>query len=114
MSVVTMLILAVRFLLELAALAALGYWGFRAGAGGGLPMKLLLGLGVPLAAAVLWGAFIAPKASFPVTVPIRILLEAAVFGSAAAALYASGHARLALVFVIVAVVDSALVYSLKL
>jgi hypothetical protein len=63
---------------------------------------------------VVWGAFITPKASFPVTVPIRILLEAAVFGLAAAALYASGHPRLALLFIIVAVVDSALVYSLKL
>lgn len=114
MSIVSVLVLAVRFLLELSALAALGYWGFRAGAGGGLPMKLLLGLGAPLAAAVLWGAFIAPKASFPVAIPIRILLEAAVFGSASAALYASGHPHAALVFLIVAVVDSALVYSLKL
>lgn len=112
MSILSMALLAIRFLLELSALAALGYWGFRTG--GGLPVKLLLGTLAPLTAAVVWGAFIAPKAAFPVAVPIRILLEAAVFGSAAAALYASGHARLALVFVIVVIVDSALVYLLKL
>jgi Protein of unknown function (DUF2568) len=43
--------LALAFLLELCALAGLGYWGFVTG--GGLPAKIGLGVGVPLLAAVL-------------------------------------------------------------
>ena len=50
----------VAFASELAALAALGGWGFSASASP-LP-RLLLGLGTPLAAAVLWGVFAAPHA----------------------------------------------------
>ena len=45
-------ILAVRFLCELAMLAALAYWGFTAGDGAG---AWLLGVGAPLLAAVVLG-----------------------------------------------------------
>ena len=47
--------LALAFFLELCALAALGYWGFVTGEG--LPARIGLGVGAPLLAAVLWGAF---------------------------------------------------------
>ena len=50
--------LALAFLLELCALAALGCWGFVTG--GGLPAKICLGVGVPLLAAVLWGVLVGP------------------------------------------------------
>ena len=40
--------LALRFLLELAMLAALATWGFTVG--NGWPLKLLLGLGAPVSA----------------------------------------------------------------
>ena len=49
--------LALRFLLELCALVALGYWGFKTG--GGLITKLALGIGAPFRAAVVWGTFLA-------------------------------------------------------
>jgi hypothetical protein len=52
--------LALRFLLELCALGALGYWGFKTG--GGALAKVGLGLGVPLVAAVVWGTFVAQGA----------------------------------------------------
>ena len=61
-----------RFTLELAALTALAYWGFSEHDGA---VQWLLGLGAPLLAAVVWGAFVAPKASRPTTDPIRLLLE---------------------------------------
>ena len=51
--------LTVRFLCELAMLAALAYWGFTVGEGVG---AWLLGLGAPLLAAVVWGAVVAPRA----------------------------------------------------
>jgi hypothetical protein len=44
--------LTVRFLCELAMLAALAYWGFTVGDGAG---AWVLGVGAPLLAAVVWG-----------------------------------------------------------
>src|SRR5437764_5435671 len=44
---------ALRFLLELCILVALGYWGVQTGQG--LLAKIGLGIGVPLVAAVVWG-----------------------------------------------------------
>lgn len=51
--------LALRILLELCALGALGYWGVKAG--GGLMSKIGLGVGAPLVAAVVWGAFVSSR-----------------------------------------------------
>ncbi len=65
------------FFLELgalAALAALGSWGFRAGSG---PIVATgLGVGAPLLAALLWGAFVAPKAAVPLPAPLPFILGA--------------------------------------
>ena len=49
--------LALRFLLELAALAAVGYWGWDAGGP-------LLAIAAVAAVAVVWGLFVAPKRRF--------------------------------------------------
>ena len=98
--------LALAFLLELGALGALGYWGVRAG--DGLLAKVALGLTAPLLAAVLWGMFASPRA--PVSSPpLKLVTQLAVFGSAALALYATGHGRLALVFALAVVVNGVLV-----
>ena len=86
--------LAVRFLLELWAFAALGYWGFQTGSG--TVAKAGLGIGAPLVAIVAWGTMVAPKATIEVSPAIRLLVELAVFGSAVAALIATGRLRLAL------------------
>ena len=85
--------LALRFLLELCALVALGYWGFKTG--GGLITKLALGIGAPFRAAVVWGTFLAPRAAVLTPGLLRLVLELGVFGSAAAALYAAGRPVLA-------------------
>ena len=93
----------VRFLLELCALAALGYWGFVTGQG--MAMKWLLGLGAPLLAAVAWGAFVAPKARWPAREPWRLLVEILVFGAASIALWAAGQPLLAVVLAVVYMVN---------
>ena len=67
--------LAVRFLLELGALGAVGYWG--AHTGNTTLTKIVLGAGLPLALAVVWGTFVAPKAGVHVSVAIEILLQVA-------------------------------------
>jgi hypothetical protein len=87
--------LVVRFLLELCALGALGYWGFRTGEG--LVVDVLLGVGAPLVMVLLWGAFVAPKARRRLADPARLLLEVALFTLAVAALAAAGATVLALV-----------------
>ena len=80
-----------RFMLELAALAAVGYWGFQAS---GTVVRWVLGLGAPLALAVVWAAFIAPRASHRLEDPVRLPVELAVFGAAVAALAAAGRSSL--------------------
>jgi Protein of unknown function (DUF2568) len=98
--------LGLRFLLELSALAALGYWGLHAAPA--WPARLGLGLGAPLLAAVVWGAFVAPRAAVPVPAPVRLLPEVAVFGAAAAALAAAGQPRLAAALALAAALNRAL------
>jgi hypothetical protein len=100
--------LALRFLLELCALVALGYWGFKTGSTA--IAKVGLGVGAPLVAAVVWGAFVAPRA--PVKPPwvVVLILQVLVFGSAAAGLAATGHPTLALVFGVIVIINAILVY----
>jgi hypothetical protein len=100
--------LALRFLLELCALGALGYWGFKTG--GGLIAKIGLGIGAPLIAAVVWGTFLSPQAPVRLSGLLVLILQALVFGSAAAGLVATGHRTLALVFVVIVAINAALMY----
>ena len=100
--------LALRFLLELCALAALAYWGFKTGRG---PIaKIGLGIGTPLLAAVVWGTFVAPQAPVAVPWPLRLVLQVAIFGLAAAGLAATGHRTLAWAFGLAVVINAALMY----
>jgi hypothetical protein len=95
----------VAFAAELGALGALGYWG--AASGGTTIGRWLLALGLPLAAAVLWGLFAAPQAVVQVVV-LAVLVKVAVFGGAVAALLATGSPRLAVVLALAAVLGTVL------
>ena len=99
--------LAVAFLSELAALAALGFWGFTTQSGA---LRYLLGLGVPLAAALLWGVFAAPQAPVQI-VALAVLVKVLVFGSATWALAAMGHPRLAAALAVAALLGATLTTS---
>src|SRR5689334_21037590 len=98
-----------RFLLEMATLVALAYWGFHEFGG---VAQWLIGLGAPLLVAVVWGTFMSPKASRPTFDPVRLLIEVAVFGAGVAALYAAGATVLATVFAVLAVLHLALTFAL--
>lgn len=67
--------LTLRFLIELACLAALAYWG--AGATGDVLANLALAILVPTAAAVAWGVWSAPRASRRLSGRRRAALELA-------------------------------------
>jgi hypothetical protein len=101
------LTLLVRFLLELCLLAALGWWGFETAG-------WALGLGAPLAAAVVWGLFIAPKARYPVSIAVWVGLQVILFGLAALALASAASTALALVFAVVVVLHGAAMAALGL
>jgi hypothetical protein len=98
-------VLTIRFLCELAMLAALGYWGFEAGDGAA---GWLLGIGAPALAIAIWAAFVAPKARRPVAVPIRLAIELVLFGAAAVSLVASDQPLLAVLLGLAATTTSLL------
>lgn len=83
------------FLLELAALTALGYWGYCTGSN--TVTSLLFGIGIPLIAAILWGLFAAPRAKYPHPL-LKIVVKAFVFGAAFLALLDKDQTLLALLF----------------
>jgi len=100
--------LAVAFLLELCALGAFGYWGFKTGSV--TLSKVGLGIGAPLLAAVVWGVFVAPRAAVPVPGLLRFFIQALFFGLAALGLATTGHRTLAWVFVAIVVVNAIVAY----
>jgi hypothetical protein len=102
--------LAVRFLLELAALSAFAYWAATINAHVGL--RAALAIVTPLAVAVVWGLFISPKARYSTGRVGQAGLGFAVFAAAAWALFVRGHVALAESFVLVALVSSVLLYAL--
>ncbi|KIL39849.1 hypothetical protein SD70_17455 [Gordoniibacillus kamchatkensis] len=113
MIIIESIVLGFFFLLELASLAAFGYWGFHVNAG--VAAKIAIGIGAPLVVAIVWGLFLAPKASFSIVpIPARTALKLVVFLLASAALYAAGRSSLAMAMAAAAVVETALVYVLKL
>ena len=87
--------LALAFLLELAALAVLAYWGYCTG--NSTFTSLLLGIGIPLIAAILWGLFAAPRAKYPNPL-LKIAVNALLFGAAFFALLAKDQTLLAILF----------------
>lgn len=96
MTIVKSVNLVLRFGLELWALAALGYWGFQVGEG--VLVKVLLGVGAPLVAAVVWGVFVSPKARVKLPDYGRLFFELLVFGSAVVALFGAERPTLAIIF----------------
>ena len=97
--------LGVRFLVELAALAAFVAWG--AAAVGGAP-GWLLGVGAAAAFAAVWGLLVSPKARVRLGNGARLSVEFALLAAAALALVGAGETALALVFAIIALVSGAI------
>jgi len=101
--------LGVRFLLELAALAALAYWGSQTGP---LAVSIVLAIAAPLAGAVLWGIFAAPKSRHRLRGARRLIVEIPFFGAAVAGLAATGQWVLAAIFAVVVVLSELVTYGL--
>ncbi|HEX8731910.1 MAG TPA: YrdB family protein [Ktedonobacterales bacterium] len=95
--------LGLAFALELCMLAAFAYWGARTG--NGALAKVALGVGAPLVAVIVWGLFMAPRATFPLSMPIHTALFLVIFGAAALALARAGQPTLAVAFAVVSLLN---------
>ena len=100
--------LAVRFLLELCALFAIGVWGWNLSEGW---FRFLPALIIPIIAATVWGTFAVPDdpsrsggAPVPVSGVVRLAVEAAIFVGAVWALQASGYSGLSWGFGIIVII----------
>ncbi len=100
--------LALRFVLELAALAGLAVWGLNAAGGFA---RIGLAVAAVLAGAVVWGIWCAPKSARRLAQPRRTVVEAAVFGLGAVGYAAAGYATTAAVFAVVAVGNWVLLFA---
>ena len=94
--------LAIRFILELSALASTGIWGWRQSDGW---LRIVFAIGIPIILAAIWGTFAVPNdpsrsGSSPIATPgiVRLLLELVFFAFATWALYDIGFVKLSLVF----------------
>jgi hypothetical protein len=81
--------LALSFLLELGALAALAYWGWQTTDD---PVgKAVVAVGAPLVMAVIWGAFVAPRAAVRVRPTLKAALSLLILETAAVAVIVAGQ-----------------------
>jgi hypothetical protein len=99
------------FFLELAMLAGFGYWGFSGEKS--ILIKWILGIGLPVVLAIIWGMFFAPKASYRLKITSGALLSSVLFLLAAMALFSAQQPALAIVFAVTAVVNRALILVWK-
>jgi hypothetical protein len=97
--------LALRFGLELAALAAFGAWGLHALGG---PLRFALAAAAVLAAAGVWGRWMAPTSGHRLADPARLLAEAAFFTAAGVALGATGRGLHGVALAVAAVANAGL------
>jgi Protein of unknown function (DUF2568) len=98
--------LVLRFLLELAALAALAYGGYEATQS--TAVRWALAIGLPVAGALVWGVLVSPRRAVDAPLPVRLVLEAAVLGGGVAALAIAERAASAIGFAVLLVVNRAL------
>lgn len=99
--------MGLSFLLELVMLAAFGYWGFQGEKSNWI--KWGLGIGAPLAVAILWGLWLAPKANQRLNISKGALLSLALFSLAALALFQTDHPTLAILLAVIAIVNRMLI-----
>ncbi len=97
--------LALKFLLELAAVVAFAYWGAKTGHG---VLAVVLAIVAPMVAIVLWGVFAAPRSGRRLPARARIPFELTVLGLAVAALVAVGSELAALVLAVAVLVNALL------
>lgn len=98
--------LGVSFIIELAMLAALAYWGFHLQ----LPLvgRILVSLAVLALVVVAWGLWLAPKATYPVGLTLSVIMKLFIFSLASWGLYASNKNSLAITLISIFILNEVL------
>lgn len=102
--------LVLRFLLELAGVAAFAYWGLNA-VDGTVP-QVALAIAAPAVLIVVWGAVVAPKARNRIGQTARVLIGSGLLGLAALALAVTGQPAWGIGFAAVNGANTALILVL--
>lgn len=87
-------------------LFAYGYWGFQVGENTFL--KIALGIGIPVLAAMTWGIFMAPHSSTRLKGVAHLAVKLSLFGLAAVALISAGETKPGLVFGVISYLNTIL------
>ena len=110
--------LAIRFLLELSALASFGIWGWQYGLKEDRWLAWMLVLALPIVAAAIWGIFNVPgdpsrSGNAPIVVPgfIRLAIELIFFALAVWALQSYGNLRLSWTMAIIVIIHYMVSYD---
>ena len=101
--------LALRFLAELAGIAAVAYAGFQVAAP--MPLAAMAGIGAALAFIVAWWLVVAPNTANGLSQPQKDLIGTGLLLIAASALAIAGQPSLAIGFAAVLVVNAALLVA---
>jgi hypothetical protein len=105
-----LLLLASRFLVELVGVASLAYVG--AVMPGEVPLRIALGIGLPLALIALWALVVAPQAANPIPRRVRELIGTALLVLVAGSLAVAGQPGWGTALAAVVVADQALLLLL--
>jgi len=107
--------LAIRFLLEMFALASVGMWGWKQSDEW---LRFVLAIGIPIFIAVIWGTFAVPNdptrsGTAPIVTLgiIRLAIEISVFSFATWSLYDMGLIKLSLAHGIIVVLHYIISYD---
>lgn len=99
--------LAIRFVLEMIALVAIGMWGWHQGDGW---TRYLFAIGIPLLFSTIWGVFNVPNdpsrgGAAPVVVPgfVRLAIEFVFFACGAWAMMSPGYTTAGGTFIVVVI-----------
>ena len=103
--------LALKFILELCALACVAYWGFQQS--DQLPPRVLFGAAAAVLFAIGWGVFLAPTAHSGLDLVSKNIVGGAVLLLAAVALAATGQRTPALVYAVAIIINAALLFAFR-
>jgi hypothetical protein len=106
MQIIKIINLILAFSLELVMFFSIGYWGFQQGKTD--ITKWLIATACFVLAVGLWAIFAAPKSTYRIKFPYRILFEACMFTICSVALYKTGHSRFSIIFTIAFIVSEAI------
>lgn len=93
------------FVCELFAFASLAIWGFAMWP---FPWNIVVGIGAPVLAILVWALFVSPRAVLAVHPFVRALVELLVYAAATAAWWSMGNVWIGLVFGLIAVTIGAI------